>query len=76
MKIMKNFKLTEKETSEIQEFMKKHENCCFEKLNKHFFSTTGGQFSFIFTPTGLGNVVIIKCNACDKTEDVTDISNW
>ena len=73
---MNYFKLTEKEASEIQEFMKKHKNCCLEKLDKMFFSSIGGQFSFTFTPTGLGNVVVIKCNACDKSEDVTDIPDW
>lgn len=73
---MKSFELTEKETNDVREFMKKHRNCCIEKLNKPIFSTTGGQFSFTFTPTGLGNIVSIKCNACDEIEDVTDVANW
>ena len=41
-----------------------------------FLSAVGGRFSYIVTPTGLGNVVEIKCNYCNCKENITDFSTW
>jgi hypothetical protein len=60
------FKISDKE---FEKFREKHKDC-------EFISTTGGKFSFIITPTGLGPVVEVRCNSCDKIEDITDIDNW
>lgn len=60
----------------MEEFYKKHKHCSSKYLGKSFFSTTGGQYTFNITPTGLGNITQIKCNACGKTEDITDINSW
>ena len=54
---------------EIKEFQEKHKEC-------EFTSTIGGKFSYIFTPTGLGPVIEIRCNACDEIKDVTNIDDW
>ena len=35
----------------------------------------GGQFTFKFTPTGLGYIITIKC-LCGKDVNVTDFDNW
>ena len=61
------FELTEKETKTACNFIKKHSKCV-----KDIYSSTGGQFSYTIQPTGLGNIVTIKCNACGKTKDVTE----
>lgn len=66
------FVLNEIEAKAAEEFMKDHKNCCVEKLGKSCYSSTGGQYSYIITPTGLGNVVEIKCNACKDKKDITD----
>lgn len=63
------FKLNEKEEQNYKEFCKEHREC-------EFASTIGGKISITFTPTGLGNIVEVKCNACGETKDITDISNW
>lgn len=72
---MDKITFTEKEKERIEQFRARHRNCPQYYLGKAFFSTTGGQYTFIITPTGLGNVVRIKCNVCDTIEDITD-DNW
>ena len=49
--------------------MKEHEDCSFT-------SAIGGKFSYIITPTGLGECVSIRCNACEAIKDITDIESW
>ena len=73
---MLEFRLNDKEEESAKEFREEHKNCCKEKLSKEFFSTTGGEFSYIITPTGLGLCTIIRCNSCGEEEDITDIENW
>ena len=68
--------LTEKEKKAEKEFFTTHKNCTQEVLNKPFFSTTGGQFTYLITPTGLGDCVSIRCNACGEIKDITDFENW
>lgn len=38
-------------------------------------STIGGQFSYVFTETGIGTCVWIKC-VCGAGTDMTDYSEW
>lgn len=59
----------------LNSFYKNHKECVINKMHKPFFSTTRGQYSFIVTPTGLGSIVRIKCNVCNKVEDITN-DNW
>lgn len=73
---MDNIVFTENERESIESFYHKHKNCCVKYLGKSFFSTTGGQYTFLITPTGLGNVIQVRCNVCEEVEDITDISNW
>jgi len=35
----------------------------------------GGQFTYSFTPTGLGRIIVIEC-LCGAKENVTDFENW
>lgn len=60
----------------LEEFRAKHKNCLPKHLGKKFFSTTGGQYSYIITPTGLGPCVEVRCNACNETKDITNCDNW
>lgn len=70
------FELDKEEEKLSNEFYNKHKDCCKKYLRKLFFSTTGGGFSYIITPTGLGNDIKIRCNSCGKEEDITNIDNW
>lgn len=68
--------LSAKEYEESNEFQKKHRDCCRRVLKKEFFSSTGGGFSFIVTPTGIGDCITIRCNSCGEEKDITDTSSW
>lgn len=35
----------------------------------------GGRISYQFTPTGLGNILVVKC-ACGDKLDLTNSDNW
>lgn len=35
-----------------------------------------GNFSYIFTPTGIGNVVIVKSELTGLELDLTEIDKW
>ena len=65
----KIYNMTKNEEKEAKKFMKEHENCSFT-------SSIGGKFSYIITPTGLGECVSIRCNACEAIKDITDIESW
>lgn len=30
----------------------------------------------MFTPTGLGNLIVVKCDICGAEKNITDISCW
>ena len=61
--------ISEKEKQRADFFIQQHRRCV---LN----STEGGKFTYEVTPTGLGNLVRIRCNACGKTRDITDLTTW
>lgn len=61
-----NFELSKKEKEEADKFIEEHKKCDSK------FTT----FSYIFTPTGIGYNVEIRCNSCRKTLDITDYTTW
>ena len=67
--------LTEQETKDYHAFCEEHIDCYKKHLHKPFYSSIGGQFTLTVTPTGLGNGVHVKCNACGEDKDITDVSN-
>lgn len=73
---MIKFELNDNEEKAAKEFYQKHKDCCSKLLGKPIYSTTGGGFSYIITPTGLGLCTIIRCNSCDEEKDITDSNNW
>lgn len=66
-----NFKLNEVEQKAYEEFISQHKGCASK-----FYSAIGGKISITFTPTGLGDIIVVKCNKCGKEKDITDTSNW
>lgn len=63
------FTLSPNEVDEYNKFIKEHKGC-------ECSATIGGKISIIFTPTGLGDAKSVKCNACGKEKEITDVSNW
>jgi len=71
------FTLDEVETERARKFKEKHDHSAeFRAQGKLAFSTLGQQFTYEIIPGGLGNSVIIKCNHCGETEDITNTENW
>lgn len=35
----------------------------------------GGMWSFIFTPTSIATMIVVRCNHCHVEQDVTDLSD-
>lgn len=66
------YEFDEVEQKKLNEFYDKHHDCTYKCLHKPFFSSIGGQYTFTFTPTGIGTIVKVKCNACNKEEDITN----
>lgn len=60
------FKLNEKETEQYQKFLSKHKSC---RAN---IGAIGGGYTVMFSPTGLGSAVIVKCDICGAKQDITD----
>lgn len=69
-------KLDEKEVEASNKFYQKHKSCPQLLLGKSCFSTEGGLLTFEITPTGLGDVIVIRCNACGKKENITNVENF
>ena len=61
---------TEKEEKRLEDFHKKH------KHPRKPLAAAGGKFVYSFNPTGVGTFVAIRCLACKKERDVTDIEGW
>jgi hypothetical protein len=60
------FFLTEQEAKSADVFEKKHSKCGDRKHS----------FMYCFTFTGIGNKVCIRCNSCEETKDITDVTTW
>ena len=64
------FELDDLEEERAKEFREKHKDCYVPH------TTISGQFSYIFTPTGIGYGVSIRCEICGESEDITNYDNW
>jgi hypothetical protein len=70
------FELTEDESKKAREFFKNHK--CSIGLDEYGFKkmgAIGGGETYSFTPTGLGNIIEVKCT-CGKKLDLTDTDSW
>ena len=67
------FELNEKETQNFDNFFKNHE-CAYpdRKSARKACGVDGAVATVTITMTTIGNVVICRCNACGKEEDITD----
>ena len=71
---MKEIKVTlnEKEEKEYIDFVKKHKKC-----REHSEDCLGNFYlSYKITPTGIGDIIKIKCEQCGEEKDITDIDSW
>lgn len=70
------FQITEDQQKLADDFMKTH-SCSLEddELGGKKIGAIGGQYTWSFTPTGLGVIVNIAC-ICGEEEDLTDVGSW
>lgn len=73
---MINFVLSDKQEKQWHEFQEKHKECCRKKTGRDIASPSGGGYSVIFSPTGIGDIVHFKCHFCGQEENVTDYDCW
>lgn len=67
---MIEFKTTEIEEQKLETWLSKHnKKCKLKKKNKMRL------FTYLFTPTGIGTIIEVKCS-CGKSVDITDESKW
>lgn len=66
---MTTFRIDNIQKREVDTFFKEHHSC-------YTNSISGGLISYIFTPSGIGTIIQIKCNVCNKIKDLTNFNNW
>lgn len=64
--------LDEKQKIKFAKWKKKHDKKCEYRIKS---PTEGGRFTYMFTPTGLGMIIRVRC-LCGKEIDLTDSENW
>lgn len=67
---MYKFQLTKKEEKMFDEWKK------IQKTKTNEITTTGGRWSYTFTPTSIGIIVEGIDNATNEKIDLTDYDNW
>lgn len=53
-------------------FERKHQFVCAHPT----LVASGGLFSYIITPTAIGTMVKVRCNACSEETCVSDFDRW
>ena len=67
------FELNNKENKAINAWIEKHRE--EHKMHPDACGAIGGRWTYKFTPTGLGIIIIIQCT-CGAEENVTDFDSW
>jgi len=72
------FELSGKELETFKKWDKEHKKTC-EVIHRattgEFMDAVGYRLEFIFSPTGLGDGITVKC-ACGEKCNCTDIDSW
>ena len=66
---MLSFKLTEEQKIKLDEWKS-------QQVEKDKVGTIGDRYTYSFTPTSLGIIVIVKDNVTNSEINLTDFSNW
>lgn len=65
------FELNKEDVEEYKKWKKQHDKTC----QSLYVGAIGGRLNFSFTPTGLGDIIRIKC-ACGEELDLTHSERW
>lgn len=72
------FEVTDNEYKKAKDFMETHDCSLppsYDGLMDHYAGAIGGQYTWCFTGTSLGQIVTIKC-LCGKEETLTNFEDW
>ena len=72
----RSFEMTPVEYLRWQKFQEEHRDCQRRPDGLPRFGAIGGGMSVTFAPTGLGNLVSVRCGHCGTTVDITDTDCW
>jgi len=67
----KAFLMYPDQIKKFKKWDKKHEKCAKEDT-----TAIGGRLTYRFTPTGLGDILVVKCNQCGEELDLTESDKW
>jgi len=67
------FSLSEEEEKAAKAWIEKHRE--EHKMGPFDCGAIGGRWTYKFTPTGLGPIIIVQC-ICGEEENVTDFDSW
>lgn len=71
-----SFRLSDTESERYQSFSDKHKKCRIKEGKKTPSGFPIGTPEITFKPTGIGDIVEVRCPICGKTADITDFENW
>jgi hypothetical protein len=66
-----NFTVPDEQADASRKWRKEHNKVC--KIED--VGAIGGKFTWSFTPTSLGCILVLKC-ICGEKLDLTDYDNW
>jgi hypothetical protein len=72
------FTLTSEQNKILQKWVEKQDAIVAKKQGKSYayYGSTGGGYTYCFTPTGLGTVVAVKNSVTNSQIDLTDYDSW
>lgn len=68
--------LNDKEEKRYKKFCEKHKICRINAGKDTFSGFPVGNSEIIITPTGIGNVIEVRCPICGKRKNITDSDSW
>lgn len=75
-KSARTFEMNPVEYLRWKKFQEEHRNCQRRPDGLPRFGAIGGGMSITFAPTGLGDLVSVRCGHCDTKVDITDTTHW
>jgi len=73
---MKMFSVDDASLEKVKDWIASHDKTHIRAEQRvRYAGAIGGEYTWCFTPTSLGDVCKVKCS-CGETLDVTDYENW
>ena len=70
------FSLNDVEEKRAVAWMKRHWESAHDGVRRPLDAICTQPFTYCFTPTGIGDAVMVRCDVCRKKKNVTDYDCW